>query len=133
VTQQLRYQIAKRALERCEYCLYPETETAIRHQIDHVMARQYGGSDLEENLCLCCATCNRYKGPNLSSIDPETQLITHLFNPRQQPWTEHFALEEEQIEGLTPEGRATVFLLHFNDEERLIERRLLLAAGDFKL
>jgi HNH endonuclease len=133
VNQQLRYQIAKRAFERCEYCLYPETETAIRHQIDHVMARQHGGSDLEENLCLCCATCNRYKGPNLSSIDPETQLITHLFNPRQQSWTEHFALEEERIVGLTPEGRATVFLLHFNDEERLIERRLLLAAGDFKL
>jgi hypothetical protein len=132
VNQQLRQKIATRALGCCEYCLYPEIEADIRHQIDHVIAKQHGGSDLEENLCLCCATCNRYKGPNLSSVDPETQRITQLFNPRLQSWEEHFLLEQERIVGLTSEGRATVFLLHFNDEERLIERRLLLEAVYFR-
>jgi hypothetical protein len=68
----------------------------------------------------------------LSSVDPETQRIAQLFNPRLQSWEEHFLLEQERIVGLTSEGRTTVFLLHFNDEERLFERRLLLEAGYFR-
>jgi HNH endonuclease len=121
----LRQHIAKRVLGHCEYCLYPESEAAIRHQLDHVIARQHGGADEEDNLCFCCAICNRYKGPNLSSVDPETQAVTTLFNPRKQFWTDHFMFDEERIIGLTPEGRATVFLLRLNDEERLIERRII--------
>jgi exopolyphosphatase/pppGpp-phosphohydrolase len=132
VTEQLRQRIRQRAKECCEYCLYPQGETAISHQIDHVRAKQHGGTDDEENLCLCCAICNRYKGPNLSSIDPETQDIVLLFNPRKQVWPQHFRLDEERIVGLTPEGRATVFLLQFNSEQRLLERRLLVALGYFQ-
>lgn len=125
MNQQLRQKISERAQGLCEYCLYPETEGAIRHQIDHVIARQHGGSEDEENLCFCCAICNRYKGPNLRSVDPETQAVTTLFNPRKQVWVEHFKFDKERIIGLTPEGRATVFLLRLNDEERLTERRII--------
>jgi HNH endonuclease len=133
VNQQLRQRIVARAYERCEYCLLSEVESTLRHHIDHVIARQHGGSDEEKNLCLCCVTCNRHKGPNLSSTDPVTGHKTYLFNPREQVWTEHFALEGEYIIGRTPEGRATVFLLHFNDEERLTRRRALLASDAFKI
>ncbi len=133
MNQQLRQRIRQRAKERCEYCLYPQSETAISHQIDHVRAKQHGGTDDEDNLCLCCAICNRYKGPNLSSIDPDTQEITQLFNPRKQIWTQHFQLDGEQLIGLTPEGRATVFLLQLNSEERLLERRMLVALGYFQI
>jgi hypothetical protein len=132
VNQRLRQQIRLRAKERCEYCLYPQDETAISHQIDHVIAKQHGGTDDMDNLCLCCAICNRYKGPNLSSVDPETQEIIPLFNPRKQVWTQHFKLDGESIAGLTSEGRATVFLLQFNAEERLLERQLLIALGYFQ-
>ncbi len=133
MTEQLRERIRQRAKERCEYCLYPQSEAAISHQIDHVRAKQHGGTDNEDNLCLCCATCNRYKGPNLSSIDPSAQELSPLFNPREQVWQEHFQLEAERIVGVTAEGRATVFLLQFNREERLLERRLLIALGYFEM
>lgn len=132
MNQQLRQRVRQRANERCEYCLYPQSVTAISHQIDHVRAKQHGGTDDEDNLCLCCAICNRYKGPNLSSIDPETQEVTQLFNPRKQVWQEHFQLDVERIIGLTPDARATVFLLQFNSDQRLLERRLLVALGYFR-
>jgi hypothetical protein len=125
VNQHPRQRVLQRANGLCEYCLFPETEASIRHQLDHVIARQHGGLDDEDNLCFCCVTCNRYKGPNLSSVDPETRVVTTLFNPRTQVWAEHFAFDKEKIVGLTAEGRATVFLLRLNDEERLIERQIL--------
>ena len=53
----------------------------------------------------------RYKGAGLTAIDPETQTLTPLFNPRVQAWTDHFALMGTRIVGLTPTGRATATLL----------------------
>ena len=29
----------------CEYCLYPESESLVPHQLDHVIPRQHGGED----------------------------------------------------------------------------------------
>jgi 5-methylcytosine-specific restriction endonuclease McrA len=78
VNQLLRQQVSERANECCEYCRFPESETSIRHHIDHVIARQHGGLTDVDNHCFCCAVCNRYKGPNLSSLDPETQAVTTL-------------------------------------------------------
>jgi hypothetical protein len=36
-----------------------------------------------------------HKGPNLTAIDPRTQRIVPLFNPRTQDWVEHFMLREQ--------------------------------------
>ena len=129
----LREFVIDRAENRCEYCHYPQSEALIPQQLDHIIARQHGGANTEDNLALSCAVCNRYKGPNLSSIDPQTTEITALYNPRKQIWAEHFALDTERahISGLTPEGRATVSLLRFNDDERLGERRSLILLGNF--
>lgn len=126
-----RERVAGRAGGRCEYCRFPEDASLIPHQLDHIIPRQHGGVDLEDNLAFCCAVCNRTKGPNLASLDPETNAVTPLFNPRRQCWSEHFKLEAERLVGLTPEGRATVFLLRLNDRERLLERRALLRGGSY--
>jgi hypothetical protein len=33
------------------------------------------------------------KAPNLTGIDPETQMVVPLFNPRRAVWNLHFALQ----------------------------------------
>ena len=129
MNEALRERVAERAHARCEYCLYPETFSLVPHQLDHVIPRQHGGADTEDNLAFCCATCNRVKGPNLASLDPTTKRITPLYNPRTQTWDGHFRLDNVAIRGLTPEGRATVALLRLNDATRLRERRALVTKG----
>jgi hypothetical protein len=66
-----------------------------------------------------CFFCNRRKGPNLTSIDPETDRIVPLFNPRQDTYSEHFARRGNLIVGLTTAGRATVFLLAMNSDQQV--------------
>jgi hypothetical protein len=128
-----RTRIRRRAQNACEYCRLPQRASILPHQIDHIIAQQHMGSDAESNLCLCCLRCNLKKGPNIASTDPEggsAYRIVALFHPRQQGWPEHFHLREDgRIEGLTPEGRATVRLLDFNAEERIQLRRLLMQQG----
>lgn len=92
-------------------------------------ARQHGGGDELENLALACRRCNARKGPNLSLIDPETGQLAPLFHPRLDTWSEHFALVEHQIIGLTAEGCATASLLDMNDHDRIQLRAELAALG----
>jgi hypothetical protein len=84
-------------------------------------------------LALCCSWCNRYKGPNLASLDPETDKLTALFNPRLQPWLEHFQLSNASgiIQPLTPEGCVTEFVLKMNETERITERLALMKSGRY--
>lgn len=56
------------------------------------MAKQHGGSDDSAGLALACDRCNAYKGPNLTSIDPETEAIVPLFHPRIDRLEEHFEM-----------------------------------------
>lgn len=86
---------------------------------------QHGGTDDLGNLCLSCPDCNRRKGPNLSAIDPDTQLLERLFDPRHDTWGDHFSVVHVEIVGLTATGRATSRLLRFNSEKRLILRQEL--------
>lgn len=118
----LRHEVLERAGNRCEYCLLPAHLAFFPHEVDHVVAEKHGGATEIENLALACWRCNRHKGSDLTSFDPQTRQLSLLFNPRTQVWTEHFAYEREMIIGLTPEGRATVNLLRLNSDNRLIER-----------
>jgi hypothetical protein len=118
----LRRQVIERARNRCEYCLLPAEVAFFPHEVDHVVAEKHGGATEIENLAFACWRCNRHKGSDLTSFDPQTRQLSPLFNPRTQLWSEHFAYERERIIGLTPEGRTTVTLLRLNSEERLIER-----------
>ena len=126
----LRQVVIARAGERCEYCLLHQDDRPESHQVDHIIALKHGGQTVRENLALACAVCNRKKGPNIASTDPEAgnaYRIVALFHPRKQRWHEHFQLQEDgPIEGLIPEGRTTARLLDFNVEERVQLRRLLM-------
>ncbi|MEH2325889.1 MAG: HNH endonuclease signature motif containing protein [Nostoc sp.] len=93
------------------------------HEIDHVIAQKHGGATNVDNLALTCWRCNRHKGTDLGSFDPETGAFSFLFNPRTQKWDEHFTFSELNQVGLTPPGRTTIRLLQINSDERLAQRR----------
>jgi hypothetical protein len=125
-----RSQVRERAQGLCEYCHLPEEADIIVFEVDHIIAEQHGGPTELENLAYACFECNRKKGPNLTSIDPQTNEITILFNPRKQQWNDHFQLNEDgALIGCTAAGRTTIRLLKLNDSERIQERVGLIAAG----
>lgn len=112
-----RRQVRRRADHCCEYCGLPQDAIPVAaFHIEHIIAKQHGGTDDLENLALACFYCNQHKGPNLTGIDPHSGQITPLFNPRTQRWQEHFALQETEIIGLTPTGRATIRVLAMNSD-----------------
>ena len=125
ISPSLRRQIIERAGNRCEFCLLPADVGFFPHEIDHVIAEKHGGKTELDNLAYACWRCNRHKGTDLGSFDPETNMFSALFNPRVQTWTEHFEFDREQITGLSSEGRATVRLLRLNSDDRLSERASL--------
>ena len=122
----LRRLVAKRARNCCEFCLIHQDDVPQQHEIDHLVARKHGGQTVAENLALTCLPCNRHKGSDQTAIDPETQTLVPLFNPRVQAWADHFLLVDARIVGLTPMGRATVSLLRLNLSMRVDIRRLLI-------
>ena len=129
VANRLRQQVAERAEHRCEYCLLPEAFAFHKHEVDHIIPTQHGGDTEEANLAFACMRCNRHKGPNVGSFDPETGELVPFFNPRQHRWSSHFMLEEAVLQPLTAEARVTVKILDINNSERLTERRRLLRIG----
>ena len=128
----LRREVIERAGNRCEYCLLPAEVAFFPHEVDHVVAEKHNGATEIDNLALACWRCNRHKGSDLTSFDPQTRQLSPLFNPRTQVWTEHFTYERERIIGLTPEGRTTVNLLRLNSKDRLTERLSNEAEADVK-
>lgn len=122
----VRQFVVRRAGNRCEYCLLPQSFALHKHEPDHIVPRQHGGNTDERNLALSCMYCNRYKGPNVGSFDPQTGTLVPFFNPRTQDWNSHFELEKGVIRALTAEARVTVKILRFNDEERIAERQRLI-------
>ena len=121
--------VRKRAGERCEYCRIPKFALPLPFQIDHILAEKHGGQTVESNLAFACAHCNRFKGPNIAGVDPQSGQMIRLFHPRTDKWTEHFACEGPRIIGRTPVGRATVSVLAMNAEDLLSIRAELLQEG----
>lgn len=133
ISEALRRQIAQRALSRCEYCRLHETNAYFPHEIDHIYAEKHGGDTVIENLYLSCADCNRYKGSDLCSIDPDTGEIVTLYHPRKQVWREHFRLHPDGlIEPLTAHARVTERVLRFNRRELVEDRLRLIRLGGYK-
>lgn len=117
---EIRETVRLHARGRCEYCLLHEDDSpAVSHQVEHVIPRKHGGSDVLDNLALACIACNLYKGPNLSGIDPETGALTPLFHPRTDRWQQHFEFDGLEITGRTAVGRTTVVVLRLNDPVHL--------------
>lgn len=120
-----------RAHDRCEYCQFPAELAELPFHLDHIIAQQHGGLTTLENLALACCYCNRYKGPNLSGIDPESGDVVPLFHPRRQRWDEHFGWDGARLLAKSGTGRATIQLLQINRADAVAVRRLLIQEGVF--
>ena len=123
-----RQLVRRRAGRRCEYCRRHERHSPlVPHQVEHILPRKHGGSDEAANLALACVSCNLHKGPNLAGRDPDTGEITELFDPRRRQWDDRFQRDAGRIEGRTPIGRTTAFVLAMNGPQQV---RLRLLLGD---
>lgn len=127
VSAALRQQVIDCARSICEYCLFPQSLCFLAFEMEHIIAEKHGGTTTADNLALACPYCNRAKGTDLGSLDPETGRLIPFFNPRIQRWTEHFKLDGATIVPLTAEGRVTVAILQLNQPERMQERAKLVA------
>src|SRR6202034_3365463 len=78
ISNALRNQVRDRARNLCEYCLLPEALLPA-HEPDHIIAPQHRGLTTIENLALACFDCNRRKGSNTASVDPDTGEVVQLF------------------------------------------------------
>jgi hypothetical protein len=125
------------ALNRCGYCLSPQSLVMAHLEIEHIVPRSVfspddPAADDESNLWLACPICNGHKSDKMSTTDPETGEVVSLFNPRTQRWSEHFRWSEDGIRviGLTPIGRATVVALQLADDaDALLVRANWVSAG----
>src|SRR5687768_17538313 len=106
-----RQLVQDRAGDRCEYCRAPQSAFAWHvFHIEHIEARQHVQDDSPENLAFSCPFCNRYKGPNLTTLDARTRRRVRLYHPRLDRWEKHFELQGALIVGRTNIGAATVRL-----------------------
>ena len=121
-----------RAQCRCEYCrIHQDDEPFYRMHVEHIVAKQHGGSDNAAEPRLACHHDNDHKGPNLSGIDPAPGKVVCLFHPRRQRWSRHFRFQGPVIVGRAKCGRATVAALALNAPDRVELRAELIAAGVF--
>jgi len=74
VSVPLRQLVTQRPEEQCEYCRYPQVASFFTFEIEHIIAEKHDGITEAENLALACPCCNRFKGTDLGSIDPETKV-----------------------------------------------------------
>jgi hypothetical protein len=76
--------------------------------------------------------CNIFKSDKIEGIDPVSQLLLPLFNPRDMIWSEHFTWDDSftLIIGKSAIGRATIESLQLNRRQVRNLRRALIAIGE---
>jgi len=133
ISAQLRRAVKERAHSLCEYCGVSDAATLASHEPDHIIGEQHGGATELENLAYACFRCNRFKSPNIATVDPQTNALVPLYHPRSDYWHDHFSLigDSAFIQPLTDIGRGTASLLRFNDEQRIALRLELLRQGRY--
>lgn len=115
--------VRRRAGERCEYCHMPEAAHRLSFHVEHIVASVHRIDDSTDNLAWACPRCNAHKGTNLSTIDPQGGGQVNLFNPRVDRWSDHLAIKDSIVIGLSAVGRATIQLLQMNAPQRIDLRR----------
>jgi HNH endonuclease len=123
--------VRRRAGARCEYCHIPADKIQWPFQLDHIVAQQHGGATEPDNLALSCMHCNKFKGPNVGGLDPQSGEFTRLFHPRRDSWAAHFRWKEFELIGTSPIGRTTVVVLNINDPLFVAIREELAKEGVF--
>lgn len=129
ISKTIRQQVALRAHYCCEYCKTQECLIGMPLVIDHVIPTVIGGTNELHNLAAACYRCNQFKGARTVSVDPASAKECSLFNPRSQPWLNHFCWLEEglYISGITATGRATVQALKLNNAYVTASRKIWIA------
>ena len=125
--------VVSRAGGCCEYCHLSQADASFTFHIEHVIAEKHGGTTMQDNLCLSCPECNTFKGSDIASFDDfdGTRILSLLYNPRTQNWSDHFRLNGAVIEPLTPEGRVTVKILQMNRVEAVSARKIFIKLGSY--
>jgi 5-methylcytosine-specific restriction endonuclease McrA len=124
-----RHLIRQRAGNRCEYCHLYQDDDFFTFHIEHIIAKQHGGSERTENLCLSCRECNFTKGTNAAGY--RNGKVVPLFNPRRQNWKRHFTWKGPLLVGKTLAGTVTVKLFNINEESPVLVRASLIEEGRF--
>jgi 5-methylcytosine-specific restriction endonuclease McrA len=123
ISAQIRAQVRERAQNACEYCHLHQADSPLAAlHVEHIIPKIHGGSEDLDNLALACIDWNLHKGTNLTGIDPETNAVTEVFNPRRQVWDEHFEWQEIHLSGKTATGRTTIRVLNINSEDQVALR-----------
>ena len=68
----------------------------------------------KKNLALACVSCSLRKGARRWVLDPANGAQAELFNPRLHSWSDHFQVQNFQVNGKSPTGRASVAALKLN-------------------
>lgn len=121
--------VHERANGCCEYCQTCEHNIGQPIHVEHI--NPAGGDDID-NLCLACASCNLSKATATEAVDPQTEKIVSLYNPRTQTWQDHFHWSDEgvSIVGKTGIGRATAARLKMNQPRLIRARRNWILIGN---
>lgn len=114
--------VRARAGDRCEICRMHQALQGATFHVDHVVPRSRGGSDEEDNLALCCPTCNLHKSDRTQLSDPDSSGVVPVFHPRRDRWEDHFRWDRYRMVGLTGIGRAAIFAFDLNHPRRLLIR-----------
>lgn len=131
VSVKSKRQVAERAGFKCEYCLLPERVSFYTFHVDHIRSLKHFGSSLLKNLAYCCPECNHFKGTDIATFLNNSDALIRFFNPRIDDWDEHFELNNGAIFGITAIGIATENIFKFNDTDRLIFRKQLIALSQY--
>jgi hypothetical protein len=131
VSARLRRLVFERASGLCEYCLIHQRDAHFTFQVDHIVSRKQRGPTKAANLALTCLRCNVAKGTDPAAYLDRPLRLMRLFHPRDDRWSDHFALKSPRIKPLTDVGKATVRLLDLNGSDRLLLRRALIKAGSY--
>ena len=132
ISSEIRQAIAARAGHRCEYCRLPDRLQAGGFELDHVLPAARGGLRTFDNLAYACPHCNDRKWAHVEALDPATNKMTPLFDPRTDRWEDHFEWSQVrpfEIDGKTPTGHATIARLQLNHPDLLQIRRELARLG----
>jgi hypothetical protein len=126
IPELIRHQVFARAHHCCEYCQTARRLIGMPLVIDHIIPLSRNGTDEFANLAAACYRCNEYKGARTEGVDPATNELAPLFNPRIHRWREHLQWVDggRHIAGITPIGRATVLTLRLNNDY-VVESRML--------
>jgi len=130
ISKQKRQTVNDRARKRCEYC-QAQRILIMDLEVEHVYPTSRGGNDDLENLCLACFGCNNSKSDFVTGVDPLTNEVNPLYNPRAQIWTDHFMWSADGLNviGITSIGRATVIRLKLNREVAITAPEYWVQAG----